>query len=377
MRIIGHARARLRPVLLLGSGIALLGLAGCELPEEPKWDVEVVAPFSSDPIMIWDFLPGIVQADMQSDPPVFLVDPQAASVDFNYNDMCALFGCVGVSGLPVPGFAYTDTLTVQFSEPELVAVEGVDAVLTLSVINGLGFEPLRSNVDTVGYIALAVRDIGSGTTIDSLFLSDATHDIGAQKDTTLTISAAELVDGITVVFHIVSPYDGQTISIDPSGASLSLAASVDGIEVAAATVVVASETLDTTFQVDFDQDAREEIMDRVIRGSYELTLIHDLQLDGTLEVSIAGSEADLFSGDPLREIRLTQLVLTPNLKQPGELSAADLELIAAFPDMYLGYRGDASGTGSGYGRPGDLSRFTPDQSIQAQLKVTAQVRIGG
>ncbi|MGD2153006.1 MAG: hypothetical protein PVG79_07025 [Gemmatimonadales bacterium] len=368
--IVGHLGARLRPTLALGAGIAVLAMAACELPEAPEWDVGIIAPFSSDPIGIAEFLPASVQIDSTADPWVFAIDRQEDSQVFSYGDLCAPY-CAGLIGQPVPGFTHVDSLEVAFSDTDLVSVEDLSGTLTLQFDNGLGFEPLRSNADTTGYLAVAVRDLGSGATLDSLFLSADSETLGSQSDTVLSLSGADVTGGVEIVFWIVSPYDGQTITVDPSTASVTLSAALDGIEVAAATVVVDNMSMDTSFVADIDQDTRDEIMDRVISGAYELKLVHDLELDGSLAVSIAGSEADLFSGNPLLEVRLPDLVLTSGVAQAGELTAQDLELIAAFPDIHIGYSGVASGT-----RSGSQSRFAPDQTLQAQLKVTAQVKIG-
>jgi hypothetical protein len=351
--------------------MALLALAACELPEAPEWDVGIIAPIPNDPLGIGDFLPGIVQIDSLNDPWVFTVDRQESSVAFSYADMCALWVCAGGISLPVPEFSYTDSLQVLFSDASLVSVEGVSGTLSMQVINDLGFEPLRSDATSDGYISLAVRDLGSGTTIDSLFISAADTAINSQYDITLNVAAAELTDGFVIFFHVFSPDDGQLITIDPASASLSLSASLDGIEVAAATAIVDNMSMDTSFVANIDQNTRDQIADRVISGAYELTLVHDLELDGTLAISIAGSETALFSGNPLAEVRLPNLVFTAGVAQPGELTAQELELFAAFPDVYIGFSGVASGSG-----PGNQSRFAPDQTLQVELKVTAQIRIG-
>jgi hypothetical protein len=369
--IVRHPRARLRPILAAGAGVALLALAACELPEAPQWDVGIIAPFTSDPIGIADFLPGVVQIDSAGDPWFFTVDRQEGSAVFSYGNMCALWVCAGTINLPVPEFSYIDSLQVLFSDASLASVEGLSGTLSLQVINNLGFEPLRSDATSDGYVALAVRDLGSGTTLDSVFISAADTTIGSAYDVTLNLSAVDLVDGFLVLIHVFSPNDGQLITIDPASASLGLSASLDGIEVAAATAIVDNISMDTSFAADIDQDTRDEIIDRVISGAYELTLMHDLELDGSLALSIAGSPADLFSGDPLAEVRLPNLVFTSGVAQDGELTAQDLELIAGLPDIYIGYSGIASGT-----RPGSQSRFLPDQTLQAQLKITAQIRIG-
>lgn len=370
LQVIGPEGARLRQALLVVCGLALVGLAACEIPEAPEWDVGLQVPFSSDPISISDFLPGIVQADTTRDPPVFTIERQEQSETYYYGDMCAPF-CALAIGQTIPEFSYSDSLDVAFSDARLISVEGVNAVLVLQFDNGLGFEPLRSSVDTTGFIAVAIRDLGSGATLDSLFFSAESMSLGAALDTTLTFAAAAITDGVRVSFSVFSPEDGQTITTNPATANVQLLGALDAIEVAAATVVVDSETLDESFTVDFDEDLRDEVMDRVLSGSYEVELVHDLELDGSLEMSIAGSQADLFAGDTLREVRLAGLVFTSDLPQRGDLTKQEIELVAQFVDIYVGYRGTASGT-----RPGSQSRFTPDQSVQARLKVTAQVRIG-
>jgi hypothetical protein len=368
--IIGTAGARLRHVLLLGCGVALLGLLACELPEAPEWDVGIVAPFSSDPIQIVDFLPGIVQADTTQVPAVFLIDRQEELQVFNYGDWCAPF-CAFAIGATIPRFEHSDSFDVPFSDAALISVEGVQAQLQLHFDNGLGFEPLRSSATETGYIAVAIRNLRDLSTVDSLFLRADTASLGSALDLNLDFSATEIADGLRVVFWVVSPEDAQTIATDPSTSSIELGAALDGIEVAAATVIVDGETLDEDFTVDFDEETRNEIMDRVLSGSYELELIHNLELDGGLEISIAGSQTDLFSGDPLREVRLPNLVFTPNTLQTGDLSPQDIELIASFVEIVIGYSGVAWGT-----RAGNQSRFTADQFVQAQLKVTARVRVG-
>ena len=206
--VVRHLRAGLRPSLALGVAVALLALAACELPKEPRWDVGIQAPIPSDPLGIGDFLPGIVQIDSVSDPWVFTIDRQESSVVFSYADMCALWVCAGGISLPVPEFSYTDSLVVLFSDASLVSVEGVSGTLVLQVINDLGFEPLRSDATSDGYVALAVRDLGSGTTLDSLFLSAADTTIGSVHDITLDFAAAQLTDGFVIFFHVFSPDDG-------------------------------------------------------------------------------------------------------------------------------------------------------------------------
>ncbi len=95
-------------------------------------------------------------------------------------------------------------------------------------------------------------------------------------------------------------------------------------------MVVDADTLDESFRIDFEEDARDEIAQRVQSASYEFELIHTGEIEGTLEISIAESTDALFSGDSNREVRLTGLVFTPALIQRGELTTDEVLRIAGF-----------------------------------------------
>ncbi len=100
-------------------------------------------------------------------------------------------------------------------------------------------------------------------------------------------------------------------------------------------------------------------------------------MEGDLQASIAGSESGLFSGDPAREVRLINLAFTPDVLQSGELSAEEIQLIAGFAEVFVGYRGVATGTRTGAGNRTKLSRFRADQSLETRLRVTSRIRVGG
>ncbi|HSG80722.1 MAG TPA: hypothetical protein VLC48_00615, partial [Gemmatimonadota bacterium] len=62
---------------------------------------------------------------------------------------------------------------------------------------------------------------------------------------------------------------------------------------------------------------------------------------------------------------------TSSQKQTGSLSPQEIQQIADYTEVYVGYRGVASGTGVG-----STSRFAADQSLQTKFKLTAVVRVG-
>ncbi len=57
------------------------------------------------------------------------------------------------------------------------------------------------------------------------------------------------------------------------------------------------------------------------------------------------------------------------------MTGQELDFIASLPEVYLGYRGVASGASTdALGRP--VARFTPGQSIETRFQVEARVRVG-
>lgn len=374
----GLRAAPLRRASLAFVGAMVLVVAGCEVPAMPEWDVGVVAPFSSDPIAIVDFLPSEVDTATANGQSVFTLQPRLEAASYTLGEMCPL--CLASQGSvePVPGYDYTDSLDVPF-DARLLAAEVIGVQLSFAVANGMNFDPLRPHADpdSAGFIEFTVRDLGSGTELQTLRVEGSSQSLppGDTLYTNLAISNVTISQGLRVAFQVHSPQDGQTVRID-SNLSAGFAALLDTTFISAVTVVVDGEALDETFFVDFEENARAEIAERVQSASYELQLIHNATVDGPLEVSIAEAEADLFSGDPTREVRLQQLALTPGIVQTGSLTIEEIDLIGAFLDIYVGYRAVGYGTGVGpQGQP-NASRFTADTFLESRLKVTSVIRVG-
>jgi hypothetical protein len=358
--------------------LALAAAVACDVPEAPEWEVGLAVPFTSDPIAIVDFLPAEVRVDTIGGQPVFAVDPQRDSVDYVLAELCP--SCAVLAGLtvPVPAFEFVDSLDVVFPA-ELVSVEVTRARLGMRVRNALNFDPLRPhpNPDSAGFVVLVARDLATGAVLDSVSFSGAstTWPSGSTLESVFDVSSVQITDGVRVFFHVYSPADTQTVTIDPN-MSVRLGGFMEQIQVGAVTALVDSLTLDERMLADVSQSARSELADRVQSGSYELTLMHDMEVDGTIEISVAGSPLDLFSGDPAREVVIGPFVLAPNVAQTGELTAAEIELIAAFPEVYIGYRAVAWGTRTMPPARTNLSRFTPDQTLKARLELVSRVRVG-
>jgi hypothetical protein len=343
-------------------------LAACKLPEAPEWEVGLSVPLSSDPITVVDLLPSEVDTSSVGGVPVFVLQDQADSVDYTLGTMCP--ACLALQGLTttVPTFDYRDSIDVAF-DLDLVSVEITSAILQLFVLNQLNFDPLRPGAG--GYIALAARDLGTGALLDSVLVDGATQSMpaGQRSQIDLNLSNTTITQGFRVVINVHSPADGQTVTIN-NNLGARFGAVLNQIQIAALTAVVATETLDEEFVIDFDQDARSDIAENLVSAQYVFRMNHNLEIAGALESSIAGSSADLFSGDPSREIRLVGLTFDSGERQTGVLTVEDMNQIAVYPEVYIGYRGSVSGSGAG-----STSRFTPDQFFQTELTFTTFVKV--
>jgi hypothetical protein len=90
---------------------------------------------------------------------------------------------------------------------------------------------------------------------------------------------------------------------------------------------------------------------------------------------MAGSPADLFSGDLARDIQLNQLVFTPGMVQTVELTAEQIRQIASFERVHIGFRAVVSGTQSGPSGQSSVARFTPEQFLYVRLNLRSVQRV--
>ena len=360
-------------VAVVGLGI----LAACEIPEAPQWDIGIVLPYASDTLTFLDYLPGSVSVVTVGGTRVFAIQPRADSVEYRLGRMCTPCQVLNGQTVQVPSFEYIDSLDVPFP-PELVTIDILSALLEIRVTNGLNFDPLKPDPSPAdaGYLALVSRDLVTGTTIDSVLISGANETLGsgATKTVRFQIADKEISEGVRIVFHIVSPQDAQTVTIDTSQVA-KVAVLLGSIQVRSVAVVVDDRTADESEQIQVDQNVRDALANRAQGGQFEFVLRHDFELEGAFQASIGGSPLDLFSGDPDRDITLDQLVFTPDILQTKELTAEQLKRIAAFESVYIGYQSVASGTQTGPSGQLNVARFTPEQVLIVQTQLRSVRRI--
>jgi hypothetical protein len=197
---------------------------------------------------------------------------------------------------------------------------------------------------------------------------------GETKILQFGITDMEISNGVRIVFHIVSPQDPQTVTID-TNLGAKVVGLLESIQVSGVSAVVDDRTLEEQATTTVDQRVRDALARLAQGGEMELQLEHNLDLEGLLQISIVGSLADLFSADPAHEVALNQLMITPDLLQTRELTVEHLRRIATFENVYIGYRVLASGTDTGPSGELKVARFTPEQFLHVKLRLTSVRRV--
>ena len=260
---------------------------------------------------------------------------------------------------------------------ELQSAEAV-----VSATNGLGFTLLGDTGDGSGYLEVVILDQATGTELGRERVEGPGTELGpgATLDIRIPIGASEITDGIRVQMAVNSP--SQTLAapvmLSPAS-SLALDGGLQQMQVSAVTVRVdqIAVTRSSEINMNLDAGAEETIDERLIGADVEFELIHDIDIDGPFNVTIADSPGALFSGNPAREISLGQFTFAPGQVQNSSIDAAQVRQLIDFPEQWLGYEAVGTGTLDDPPGHGPLSRFTPDSGFNTRVRVQTTFRVGG
>ena len=384
-RVIARVGVRRPRMFVSFLSLGLWALAGCESPEAPVWEVGLRLPLTSDTLRIADLVRDGAVDTTADGVVIFRLEPKSNSMSYDLAHLCG-DPCRALEGqtVAVPGFSSTDSVDVAFPQ-DLLSIDVRSARLSFSLTNGLNFDPLRPDPDPgiAGSITLATIDQETGTTLDTRSISGASQTL--PPGTTLNVETG-LVDvtmgrGLTIELTIQSPFDGQVATVDTS-LQAGISALLDSIEVTAVGLVVDSDTVSNITQADLDGSIRQRLIDelapginsRVLSAAIQIGLTHNTDLEGVLNVSIAGSEDDLFSNssDEVMLLDIDFSAAADGRVTTHEIGPQSTRFIAELAEVYVGYRAGVRGaTEDSQGRP--TARLTPTQ--QAALRLTFQVRV--
>jgi hypothetical protein len=348
------------------TGFALGSLSACHVPEEPEWEIVARAPLSYDTFTWIDFLPPTVDTVTAGGQLVFVLNVPQDSITYRLSRVCP--ACVELHGetVQIPPFDFADSIDVRFPE-NLAAITVQQATLRADVDNGLNFDLVGppSQSDTLPTLVLVLRDLASGTTLDSLSLQRGGDSLpaGSRWSPVLWISDSEVVDGVRVILRVMHPGSERLVEVDTMRVA-ALLAKLDQTQIAEVTLVLDGATWEDDDPVWLGQQTRDEIVERFRDGEMTAVVFHDLEATGNLEISMAATRDLLFSGDPLNELRFANLDLTSGVEQTVELTLAQFEQIATnamvmgwIMDEYSSYYGFSPGVVTGkplelFGSPG-------------------------
>lgn len=362
---------------LIGCALALAACGGT--PEAPEWDVVVAAPFSSERLAISDFLPTGLDTALVNGEKIFTLPPIQNSFDLRLDAICPV--CIGGITPLIPAIRFSGNFDVAFPT-DLVRMEVSAAQAIVAITNGLGFQMLGATGDGSGFLEIVLYDQGTGNEIGRQRREGPGSEIdpGATASIVIDLSDIEITDGIRIEFTVSSPEITlpAPISLDPA-ASLAFAAEIGSMQIGGLIMRVDAVSLDKSSPIDInlDQGTKDQIDSRLLGADVEFQLLHNVAIAGPFAVTIANSQASLFTGNPAVEIPLGQFTFAPDVIQTGSVGASEVQQLIDFNEHWIGYEAVGTGTLSDPPGHGPLSRFTPDTAFQTRVKVAAKFRVGG
>lgn len=362
---------------LVGTGSTIV--ASCDIPESPEWEITTTIPVVSDTFTWVDFLPPYIVIDTVNGREVFAVALPPHSAEYRLSQLCPLCAELNGQTATIPPFDFADSLDIPFPD-RLHSIEVEETGFNAEVENQLGFDILPDQNPAGGSpsLILILRDLESLITLDSVFLGPSGGSVpsGSTLTRRLNIVDNTVTQGVRLVLLFSYPGSEVEIQVDTTRFAR-LVGKLDGAQIPAVTLVVDSVAWDGDDRVRLDQNTRDEIVDRFRGGKVEMVVVHDVEANSSLEVSLAATRADLFSADRQKAVIWSGLDLTSGLVQDLDVTLDEIETIATFPDpFYFGYRGVASGTRVRPGGVLKLTRMTADQRARVSLKLNSRLRVG-
>lgn len=350
-----------RKVVALGFGAlgALLAAGACDVPSEaPEWETRWVLPGEETYISVQEFLPEGVFVVPGGEGFGALVPP----VEFSRSLAQLCPACIPLDGVTVPKPPFTARFGEDLFLPaEVVSGSVVGGTLSLSLVNGLPFDPLNPGGPGAGALRLSLLagsgqqkgEIGYGELLgpaDSL-------PAGSGGRVTAPISGT-LLDPVELEVELISP-SGDPVRIDIEDEIGAIATVADlllsaiQIDASNRTVAILPVSLDVA---DLDQ----EFVDRVESGQIHLDVSNPLAatLDAQIVIRTPGAA-------PITR----ELTIPPGASQPSlDFSGAELKTILGRPETIL--EGSATVVGSA------ILLLAPDTRVTLRGELDLVVRIG-
>ncbi|MCE9602784.1 MAG: hypothetical protein K8S21_11325 [Gemmatimonadetes bacterium] len=355
-----------RAALVVLTGV----LAACEIPSEaPILQQTWIVPGDSVAVTVAQILPTNVL--LTSGGTAFAVTiPSPSNFSATLGTLCGQPACQSGATVSAPVPAFTSgsgVLTTTVTLPAGVTSATVSGgTLNLSILNNLGFDPLRPNGAVAPFGSFAVTLTSGATTSTTTFVgSSRTMTNAATTAFAVPLPLGVYTGSIAVSVAFTVPAGGSALL--SAANSLSISASVGGLTLTQATVVVASDPVNTAPSA-FDLEGAD-FADQVESGGLLLDIVNPFTASATMNVVIA-APAQLGSG----AVSITKALVipaTPTSTATIDLTKADLQSLLGKSNVTMAVNGTATGTGAG-----NTVTVTPTQQMTLRTRVRLVLNVG-
>jgi hypothetical protein len=321
LRRLGRRKHCIRWALRAAPMLALLAGA-CDYPTSlPKWDTQWLVPAKSTTLSPGQLLPANVT--LASDNSAFLASVAPVTISRTLGELCA--ACVNGQLAAKPFFTSTPTDTLRFPTGVSSATLAGGTV-SISINNGLNFDPIRPGASARGSLQLTLTS--GGSTVGTLTLDGNSDALPAGQTTTrtITLTAGAVSGKITVSMTVTSP-QGDPVRLDTSQ-HFNVTATPQSIRFSDVTVSVTQKQVSVQQQTMNFSDVDQSVIDRVKDpSSLVLTINNPFAVTGTLTINFINAatpvtkQLTLSSGTTTQRVSFTHQELQSLLGREVTLSA--------------------------------------------------------
>ncbi len=361
-----NARPAQRAAVLVLAGT----LAACEIPSEaPILQQTWIVPGDSVTVSVAQLLPTNVGLNVGGTAFTVAI-PSPSNFNATLGTLCGQPACQSGATVVAPVPAFTSgagTLATNVTFPAGVTAATVSGgTLTLSILNNLGFDPLRPNGAVAPFGSFAVTLTSGATTSTTTFLG-ATRTMANAATTAfaVTLPVGVYTGSIAVSVTFTVPAGGNA-SLS-SGNSLSVSAAMSGLTLTQAAVAVTNKLVNTSPSA-FDLEGAD-FADQVESGGLLLDIVNPFTASASMSVVIA---APAQGGAGAVSISKSLTILgTPSSTATIILSKLELQSLLGKSNVTMAVTGTATGTGAG-----NTVTVTPTQRITLRTRVQLVLNVG-
>lgn len=351
------------PFRVAARNSVLMGLflaTGCDIPTAPPvLDQRWIIPAEETRFGVGDLLPA--EVTISADSSAFLVDFDPINFAASLADLCA--GCALADGLTVPKPAFVGAVQSSIGLPAEVASIGVESgSVTIDVMNGFNFDPIRPGGGNFGSVLLTITDVADGDTVGTAVVDGAVTAFPAA--TTLQVDVplmAVSVDGSLQATITLDSPAGDPVTVDANG-SLAIDAAPNAIRVSDVDVDVSGEAV-TLDEVSLSlDDVGEEIRDRIMSGALIVEVQNPFAVGGDFQIDL--------DGPTIAPIQKSVVIgADPEVEVDVDFTQNEIQSLLGSPSVSLS-GGATIDSGAG------VINVTPGQELLVRTWIDFELRIG-